>query len=297
MSTSYPFDPSNVLKAHGKDLGGGFVVNRLLPSAKRQAVGPFIFFDHFGPVTVTPEDNHDVRPHPHIGLATLTYLFDGVIMHRDNLGYTQRIEPGAINLMIAGNGIVHSERKPEEQKNDTYVNHGLQLWLAVPEDKEKIPASFSHTPASSIPEISNGDATIRVLVGSAFGANSPVPTLSPTLYLDIQLPPNSQWQLPMLADEQAIYPIEGEVLVAGERLESHTMLVIDQEQSISSDGRPTRFVLVGGQALGHRFMWWNFVASHKEDIDAAALAWEAGDGGFGMGQVPGEVERIPLPKR
>nr|WP_315477164.1 pirin family protein [uncultured Undibacterium sp.] len=297
MSTSYPFDPSNVLKAHGKDLGGGFVVNRLLPSAKRQAVGPFIFFDHFGPVTVTPEDNHDVRPHPHIGLATLTYLFDGVIMHRDNLGYTQRIEPGAINLMIAGNGIVHSERKPEEQKNDTYVNHGLQVWLAVPEDKEKIPASFSHTPASSIPEISNGDATIRVLVGSAFGANSPVPTLSPTLYLDIQLPPNSQWQLPMLADEQAIYPIEGEVLVAGERLESHTMLVIDQEQSISSDGRPTRFVLVGGQALGHRFMWWNFVASHKEDIDAAALAWEAGDGGFGMGQVPGEVERIPLPKR
>jgi len=297
MSTSYPFDPSNVLKAHGKDLGGGFVVNRLLPSAKRQAVGPFIFFDHFGPVTVNPEDNHDVRPHPHIGLATLTYLFEGVIMHRDNLGYTQRIEPGTINLMIAGNGIVHSERKPEEQKNDTYVNHGLQLWLAVPEDKEKIPASFSHTPASAIPEISNGNATIRVLVGSAFGASSPVPTLSPTLYLDIQLPPNSQWQLPMLADEQAIYPIEGEVVVADERLESHTMLVIDQEQTISSGDRPSRLVLVGGQALGHRFMWWNFVASRKEDIDAAAFAWEAGDSVLGMGQVPGEIERIPLPKR
>lgn len=291
------FDPSKVLKAHGKDLGGGFVVNRLLPSAKRQAVGPFIFFDHFGPVTVKPEDNHDVRPHPHIGLATLTYLFDGVILHRDNLGYTQRIEPGAINLMIAGSGIVHSERKPEEQKYETYINHGLQLWIAVPEDKEKIPASFSHTPASAIPEISNGDATIRVLVGSAFGTNSPVPTLSPTLYLDIQLPANSQWQLPMLADEQAIYPIEGEVLVAGEALESHTMLVIDQEQSISSGEHPLRFVLVGGQALGHRFMWWNFVASHKEDIDAAALAWEAGDSALGMGQVPGETERIPLPKR
>ncbi|MFZ6819917.1 pirin family protein [Undibacterium sp. Ji22W] len=297
MSDSLVFDPSKVLKAHAKDLGGGFVVNRLLPSAKRQAVGPFIFFDHFGPVTVKPEDNHDVRPHPHIGLATLTYLFDGVILHRDNLGYTQRIEPGAINLMIAGNGIVHSERKPEEQKHKTYVNHGLQLWIAVPEEKEKIPASFSHTPASAIPEITNGNATIRVLVGSAFGANSPVPTLSPTLYLDIQLPPNSQWQLPMLADEQAIYPIEGEVLVAGEALESHTMLVIDQEQSISSGECPTRFVLVGGQALGHRFMWWNFVASDKEDIEAASLAWEAGDRALGMGQVHGETERIPLPKR
>jgi len=220
-----------------------------------------------------------------------------VIMHRDNLGYTQRIEPGAINLMIAGKGIVHSERKPEEQKHDTYVNHGLQLWIAVPEDKEKIPASFSHTPASAIPEIQNGSATIRVLVGCALGGESPVPTLSPTLYLDIQLPPHSQWQLPMLADEQAIYPVIGDLFVAAEKLESHTMLVVDQEQSISSAEHPSRFVLIGGQALGHRFMWWNFVASHKEDIDAAALAWEAGDSALGMGQVPGEVERIPLPKR
>lgn len=290
-------EANKLLRSHNKDLGGGFVVRRLLPSATRQAVGPFIFFDHFGPVTITPNDNHDVRPHPHIGLATLTYLFEGVIMHRDNLGYTQRIEPGAINFMIAGKGIVHSERKPEEQKNDTYTNHGLQLWLAIPEDQEKTSASFSHTPATAIPIVHNHEATIRVLVGSAFGLSSPVPTLSPTLYLDIQLPANSQWQLPMLADEQAIYLIENQISVAGNALEMHTMLVLDQEQTITTGAHPARFVIIGGKALGHRFMWWNFVASKKEDIDNAAIAWEAGDSALGMGQVPGETERIPLPKR
>lgn len=287
---------STLLKAHNKDLGGGFIVRRLLPSAARQAVGPFIFFDHFGPVTITPADNHDVRPHPHIGLATLTYLFDGVIMHRDNLGYAQRIEPGAINFMIAGNGIVHSERKPAEQKNDTYSNHGLQLWLAVPEDQEKIAPSFTHTPATAIPQLQVGAATIRVLVGSAFGLTSPVKTLSPTLYLDIQLPANSEWQLPMLADEQAIYPVHGKLEIDTRTLADNTMLVMTTSQSIKTENTPARFVVIGGQPLGRRFIWWNFVASNKADIEAASLAWEAGDASAGMGQVPGETERIPLPR-
>lgn len=287
----------SMLKAHNKDLGGGFVVRRLLPSANRQAVGPFIFFDHFGPVTITPTDNHDVRPHPHIGLATLTYLFDGVIMHRDNLGYTQRIEPGAINFMIAGKGIVHSERKPLEQKQDTYINHGLQLWLALPIEQETIAPSFAHTPASAIPEIKNDAANIRLLVGSAFGQHSPVKTLSPTLYLDIQMPSNSSWTLPILADEQAIYPIIGDIQIDQQRLPEHTMLVTETARQIQSGDGAVRFVVIGGKPLGHRFIWWNFVASDKTAIDTASLAWEHGDVAAGMGQVPGESERIPLAKR
>lgn len=291
------FNPDHLLKAHSKDLGGGFVVRRLLPAMQRQAVGPFIFFDHFGPVTVTPADNHDVRPHPHIGLATLTYLFEGVIMHRDNLDYQQRIEPGAINLMIAGSGIVHSERKPEQEKQATYVNHGLQLWLAIPEDQESRAASFSHTPASAIPELEVGAATVRVLVGSAFGANSPVPTLSPTLYLDIALPPNTQWQLPMLAEEQAIYPIEGLFTVDGELLATHNMLVLDQTRAIQSLDKEARFVIIGGQNLGKRLMWWNFVSSQKEAIDRAAVLWKSEPTEGPLRQVTNEVERIPLPER
>lgn len=291
------FPVTDLLKAHAKDLGGGFVVHRLLPAVQRQAVGPFIFFDHFGPVTVHPTDNHDVRPHPHIGLATLTYLFEGVIMHRDNLGYAQRIEPGAINLMIAGNGIVHSERKPEEQKNQTYVNHGLQLWIAVPEEMETINSSFSHTPAAAIPELNIGAAQVRVLVGSAFGATSPVPTLSPCLYLDVQLPANSSWQLPMLADEQAIYPISGRTEVEAKTLEDGNMLVMHELRAIRSGEDGARFVVIGGKNLGKRLMWWNFVASSKEAIDAAAAIWESAPNEGPLKQVPGEVERIPLPQR
>jgi hypothetical protein len=285
------------LKPHNKDLGGGFIVRRLLPSLTRQAIGPFIFFDHFGPVAVTPEDNHDVRPHPHIGLATISYLFDGVIMHRDNLGYTQRIEPGAINLMIAGRGIVHSERKPETERELNYINHGLQLWIALPESQEKVAPSFSHTPASAIPEVHDGAVKIRVLIGSAFNVTSPVQTLSPILYLDVMIPPQSSWTLPMLAEEQAVYAVEGELQVNEEVLDDHQMLVTLEPQKLTTGEQPCRLVVIGGRPLGHRFIWWNFVANNKDDITAASIAWEAGDTSAGMGQVPGETERIPLPKR
>lgn len=286
-----------LLGAQAKDLGGGFVVRRLLPAAQRQAVGPFVFFDHFGPVTVTPSDDHDVRPHPHIGLATLTYLFDGVILHRDNLGYTQRIEPGAINWMTAGSGIVHSERKPEDARNSTYVNHGLQLWLALPQAAQEQPASFTHTPADAIPEVRDGDALVRVLVGQALGAQSPVATLSPTLYLDVQLPAGGQWTLPMLAEEQAVYAVNGEIQVNGQALAPHTMALLTDPAVLTAGPQGARLVVIGGQPLGRRLIWWNFVSTSKARIEQAAQAWSAGDATQGMGQVPGETERIPLPPR
>lgn len=286
-----------LLSAHEKDLGGGFFVRRLLPAAQRQAVGPFLFFDHFGPVTITPDVNHDVRPHPHIGLATLTYLFDGVILHRDNLGYTQRIEPGAINWMTAGSGIVHSERKPEAERNTTYVNHGLQLWLALPDSAQEQSASFAHTPAHAIPEVRDGDAMVRVLVGQALGAQSPVVTLSPTLYLDVQLPAGGQWTLPMLAQEQAVYVVQGSLQIDAQALAPHAMAVLTDTAQLSAGPDGARLVVIGGQPLGRRFIWWNFVSTSKERIEQAGAAWTAGDAGLGMGQVPGETERIPLPER
>lgn len=290
-------NPLQLLSAHAKDLGGGFVVRRLLPAAQRQAVGPFIFFDHFGPVAVPPADNHDVRPHPHIGLATLTYLFEGVIEHRDNLGYTQRIEPGAINWMTAGSGIVHSERKPQDMRNSTYTNHGLQLWLALPEAAQEQPASFAHTSAHAIPEVRDGNALVRVLVGHALGAQSPVVTLSPTLYLDVQLPAAGTWALPLLTEEQAVYVVQGNVQIDGQPLAPHTMAVLSATTVLTAGPQGARLVLIGGQPLGRRLMWWNFVSTRKERIDLAALAWDAGDAAQGMGQVPGETERIPLPAR
>lgn len=287
---------AQLLKPQSKDLGDGFLVRRLLPNVQRQSVGPFIFFDHFGPVNVTPPDNHDVRPHPHIGLATLTYLFDGAIMHRDNLGYAQRIEPGAVNLMFAGRGIVHSERKPEQEKLAHYINHGLQLWIAVPQEQEKAAPWFAHTPAALIPEVKLGRSVVRVLAGEAFGGRSPVRTLSPTIYLDIWLDANAELDLPLLADEQALYTVSGDLTVDGQPLELHAMHIMSGAGSLKAGEAPVRLVLIGGQSLGHRFIWWNFVASDKEDIKAAARAWERGEVSAGMGQVPGESEKIPLPR-
>ncbi|MDO8455621.1 MAG: pirin family protein [Burkholderiaceae bacterium] len=285
-----------LLTAHTKDLGGGFMVRRLLPAGQRQAVGPFVFFDHMGPVTVTPADNHDVRPHPHIGLATLTYLFEGVILHRDNLGYTQRIEPGAINWMTAGSGIVHSERKPESERNSTYINHGLQLWLALPQAEQEVKASFTHTPAHAIPEVRDGVAHVRVLVGQALGAESPVATLSPTLYLDVQLPAGGEWTLAMLAEEQAVYVVQGEVHIDTQALAPHTMAVLADTAVLTAGPSGARLVVIGGQPLGRRFIWWNFVSTSRERIEQAGRDWTAGDASAGMGQVPGETERIPLPE-
>ena len=281
------------LAGHAKDLGGGFTVRRLLPAARQRSVGPFVFFDHFGPVAEVPGVNHDVRPHPHIGLATVTYLYDGAMMHRDSLGTEQRIEPGAINWMSAGRGIVHSERRPEDLRDKHYVNHGLQLWVALPREHEDGEPSFSHTPASAIPEISLGDAEIRVLVGEAFGETSPVATLSPTLYLDVMLPAGGTLELPALAAEMAVYPVLGQLTVDGRSVGEGSMAVLAPGMSVRlAADQACRFAVIGGDALdGPRHMWWNFVSSSKDKIIDASAAWEEQR----MGSVPGDDERIPLP--
>lgn len=284
------------LQGHAKDLGGGFTVRRLLPALQRKAVGPFLFFDHFGPVTVRPEDHHDVRPHPHIGLATVTYLFEGAILHRDSLGSLQQIEPGAINWMTAGRGIVHSERRPPALAGRDYVNHGLQLWAALPSEHEEAPPSFTHTPAGDIPELNVQGAVVRVLIGEAFGQQSPVATLSPMLYLDVQLPAGAVLDLPALVPEMAIYGVDADVSVDGELLPARTLGVLPTGQGarLQAQGAPARCVVLGGAPLdGPRHMWWNFVSSRKDRIVQAADDWDA----QAMGQVPGETEFIPLPER
>jgi len=276
-----------------KDLGGGFKVRRLLPAAKRRSVGPFVFFDHFGPATERPGEAHDVRPHPHIGLATVTYLFEGAMMHRDSLGSVQEILPGAINWMTAGRGIVHSERKPERLRGDEYVNHGLQLWAALPRELEEVEPSFSHTGNGEIPELDEQGARVRVLIGEAFGIRSPVPTLMPTLYLDIALPAGGRFVLPALAPELAIYTVDADVTIDGVLVEAHTMALLPDARGATLEAEaPVRLMVVGGAPLdGPRFITWNFVSSRRERIRQAGADWQAQR----MGQVPGETEFIPLP--
>lgn len=283
------------IAGHAKDLGGGFMVRRLLPDAQRRAVGPFVFFDHFGPVTVTPGAGHDVRPHPHIGLATVTYLFEGAIQHRDNLGYNQTIAPGAINWMTAGRGIVHSERRPDELRQTTSVNHGIQLWVALPQAHEEDEPSFVHTPASAIPEVATGGAQVRVLVGSAFGQTSPVQAFANTVYLDVQLDAGAVLELPALAEELALYTVDAGVVVNGEAVPDHRLVVLSPGAASRIEATTAaRLMVLGGDALdAPRFVWWNFVSSRKERIVQAAQDWEAQR----MGQIAGETEFIPLPKQ
>lgn len=283
-----------LLTGHEKDLGGGFLVRRLLPAAARRSVGPFIFFDHFGPSLEAPGVNHDVRPHPHIGLATVTYLFEGAMMHRDSIGSVQLIEPGAINWMTAGRGVVHSERRPESLREQVFVNHGLQLWAALPREFEEVEPSFEHTSALAIPQLQLGQATVRVLVGAAFGQRSPVHALTPTLYLDVQLPAGGELNLPTLAPEMAVYSVQGGLQVDGHAVAAQTMAVLEATAVRLSATEPTRLVVIGGAALdAPRPMWWNFVSTRKERIVQAAADWQAQR----MGSVPGETEFIPLPEK
>jgi redox-sensitive bicupin YhaK (pirin superfamily) len=286
---------SNLLKGHEKDLGGGFVVRRYLPSAVKQAVGPFIFFDHFGPVDVPADADHDVRPHPHIGLATVTYLFEGAMDHRDSIGTFQRIEPGAINWMTAGRGIVHSERTPKDLAGVPHRTHGLQLWAALPVAHEEDEPGFCHTAAADIPELEVNGAAVRVLIGSAFGKTSPVATYSQTLYLDVKLKAGHELSLSDLPAEAAIYPISGELEIDGAPLALHNMALLDTSGTqLVKAGSEAHFVLIGGEALdGHRYMSWNFVSSSKERIVKAGEDWEAQR----FDKVPGETEWIPLPAR
>ncbi|WP_127996977.1 pirin family protein [Piscinibacter defluvii] len=283
-----------LIRPHAKDLGGGFMVRRSLPAAQRQAVGPFLFFDHFGPITAGPADHHDVRPHPHIGLATVTYLFEGAQVHRDSTGVVQLIEPGAINWMTAGRGIVHSERTPAEWRGRARRSHGLQLWCALPAEHEEDPPSFQHTPAQQLPEVVLPQAAVRVLIGAAFGATSPVTTLSPTLYLDIALAAGGSLAIPDVAQERAVYSVDADITLGGVPVPAATLAVLAPgAQPTLHAERGARVVVIGGQPLGPRFMVWNFVSSRKERIREAEDAWEAQR----FDPVPGETEFIPLPPR
>ncbi|MES2325149.1 MAG: pirin family protein [Pseudomonadota bacterium] len=284
---------SHYFKAHEKDLGGGFKVRRLLPAAAKQTVGPFIFFDHFGPIEAAPDANHDVRPHPHIGLATVTYLYEGAMEHRDSVGSVQRIEPGAINWMTAGSGIVHSERTPADLKGKARRSHGLQLWAALPKAHEETAPSFVHTPASAIPEVAIGGGRVRVLIGSAFGHTSPVATFSETLYLDIRLDAGHDVVLENLPQEVAIYAVTGDIAIDGEPVAPGTMAYLEGETGARiASAAGAQFAVIGGEPLdGQRFIFWNFVSSSKERLARAAEDWEQQR----YARVPGETEFIPLP--
>jgi len=277
------------------DLGDGFVVRRLLPYRLRRQVGPFVFFDHFGPVELGAGRGMDVRPHPHIGLATLTYLYEGAIEHRDSLDSVQVIRPGDVNWMTAGRGIVHSERTPGPERAAGHRLHGVQTWLALPLDSEETDPSFHHHDASTLPEDERDGVRLRVIAGTAFGMESPVRVYAPTLYVDLQFAAGSRLVLPTEHAERAVYVLEGEVAVDGEPLAASRMRVLESGNVAElSASTPARVLVCGGAPLdGERLLWWNFVASSPERIERAKAEWAA----QAFGTVAGETEFIPLPER
>jgi redox-sensitive bicupin YhaK (pirin superfamily) len=282
------------LPGHEKDLGGGLRVHRLLPALARRTVGPFVFLDHFGPLDLEPGMNTDVRPHPHIGLATVTYLFEGAMMHRDSLGSVQRIEPGAINWMSAGRGIVHSERTPPDLRPGRHRLHGLQLWVGLPQAMEETEPSFAHTRADELAAFPHQGAEVRLLVGEAFARRSPVKAASPTIFLSVRLKSGTPFELPALAPELAIYPISDAVMIDGSPLGVHTLGVLGAGQGCRLEAaNDCTVVVIGGAPLdGPRYLLWNFVSSEPSRLQRAAEDWRAQR----MGVVPGEAEFIPLPE-
>jgi redox-sensitive bicupin YhaK (pirin superfamily) len=282
------------LAGHEKDLGGGLRVSRLLPALTRRTVGPFVFLDHFGPIEFEPGMNIDVRPHPHIGLATVTYLFEGALVHRDSLGSVQRIEPGAINWMSAGRGIVHSERTPPDLQTRRHGVHGLQLWVGLPQALQETAPTFAHTPAAQLAPFSDQGTEVRLLVGEGFGRCSPVKPAAPTIFLALRLKARTPFVLPALAPELAVYPIGGGVTIDGAPLAVHTLGVLEDEHGCRLEAADDcTVVVIGGAALdGPRFLLWNFVSSTKARLQRAADDWRSQR----FGVVPGETEYIPLPE-
>jgi redox-sensitive bicupin YhaK (pirin superfamily) len=282
---------TQLLKPHETDLGD-FSVRRLLPAAKRTMVGPWIFFDHMGPADFPPGKGVNVRPHPHINLATVTYLFEGEILHRDSLGSLQPIVPGDINLMVAGRGIVHSERERPEVAAAPHRLHGLQLWLALPEADEEVEPAFHHYPGADIATRTIDGAPVRVLMGSAYGVTSPVKTFAETLYVEAQLKTGQRLALPE-SPERALYVVSGTLRLGGMTLPEHSMAILSQAARVIVEAdTDSRIALIGGEPLGERFIEWNFVSSRKERIEQAKADWRAGR----YPVVPGDEEEfIPLP--
>ena len=291
--TTLPDSVILTIPAREKDLGG-FHVRRVLPFAKHRMVGPWIFFDHMGPAAFAPGQGVDVRPHPHINLATVTYLFEGHILHRDSLGSNCVISPGDINLMVAGRGIVHSERENPETFQQPRRLDGLQLWLALPEADEETDPAFFHYEASAIPAYDDGQAEVRLMMGEAFGLKSPVKTYAKTLYLEARLKAGAQLQIPMGVEERAIYVCDGELDIDGLAVEARTMAVLKPGAFVQVYATTrSHFVVIGGERLTERHIYWNFVSSRPERIEQAKADWR--DGRFP--RVPGdELEFIPLPE-
>ncbi|WP_454914856.1 pirin family protein [Xanthobacter sediminis] len=266
-----------VLVPRSRDIGG-MEVGRVLPSAQGQMIGPFIFFDRMGPVRFGPHQAEDVRPHPHIGLATVTYLLDGHMIHRDSLGTEQVITPGAVNLMTAGRGIVHSERHDAAVKAEGGLLSGVQIWLALPQAREEGAPAFVHAPAQGLPLVEDAGVAARVILGTAFGAASPVPLASPTVYVDARLAPGAVLPIDAEHEERALFILDGEAEVDGTRFPAGQMLVIRNGLATSvRAATAARVLLLGGAALeGPRYIWWNFVSSRLERIEDAREAWRQG---------------------
>ena len=264
-----------VIEPKAKDLGG-FTVRRCLPVRQRRSIGPWLFFDEMGAAEFAAGSGINVRPHPHVNLATVTYLFEGEILHRDSLGSHQAITPGAINLMVAGKGIVHSERERPEVTAQPHRLHGLQLWMALPEADEETDPAFYHYPASSIPGIVVDGVPVRVLIGSAYGLTSPVKTFYQTLYLEAELQAGQSLVLPD-SPERGLYLVSGAVQLQDTKLEAHQLLVLGAVKGVRLTAtEPCRLALIGGEAIGSRFMEWNFVSSRKERIEQAKQDWREG---------------------
>jgi len=283
-----------VIAARARDLGG-FEVRRVLPSAKRRLVGPFIFFDHVGPAEQPPGKGIDVRPHPHIALATVTYLFRGELFHRDSLRSAQAIRAGDLIWMIAGRGIVHSERTSPEVRASGGHLHGIQSWVALPRRDEEAEPSFEHHPAASLPRLRRPGVELDVIAGSAFGASSPVRVLSPTLYVHARLEQDADLELDAEHEERAVYAVEGELECDGRSFGAGTMVVLRAGVAARLGcKRAARLMIVGGAPLdGERHVYWNFVSSSKERIERAKQDWREGR----FPKVPGdEQEFIPLPE-
>lgn len=275
---------------------GNFIVGRLLPFRQKRAVGPFVFIDHMGPAALKDHENLDVPPHPHIGLSTLTYLFEGAIMHRDSIGSELVIEPGAVNWMTAGSGVVHSERTPEALRHSEKRMHGLQIWVALPKELEEIAPSFVHIPANEIPEWKQGNTQIKLIAGTAFGKQSPVPVYSPLFLIEIKSKDADTLDIGKdLYGETAMYILEGRVKIGEDTFEPKQVLVAQNSQLCAFELEAnTTIYIFGGEAFPEeRFIDWNFVSSSKERIAQAKEAWDNQT----FAKVPGETSFVPYPKR
>lgn len=283
---------SLMIDGRERDLGDGFTVRRILPVARRRSVGPFVFLDQIGPARIPAGEGLDVRPHPHIGLATITYLFEGVITHRDSLGVEIDIRPGELNWMVAGAGVVHSERSPAADRAVDSSLWGMQAWVALPQDQEEVAPSFAHYEGSQIERWMEGDAEVTLIAGSAFGRTSPVVCNSPTLYLAVHLPAGSCLPVPD-ATERAVYCVAGSLSVNGTPLAAGQMAVLEPGEAMVAAAGDSRVMILGGDPLdGPRTIWWNFVSSRPQRIEQAKADWKSGL----FAGVPGETEFIPLPE-